>query len=57
MLIWKFSENRQYKKFLLLVEVAPAMITVLQGVDPQTGPAVSMELDRLVRHCKFVQIR
>jgi hypothetical protein len=56
MLIQKFSENRQYKKFLLLVEVAPAMVTVLQGVDPQTGPAVSIELDRVVRRGKFVLI-
>lgn len=53
MLIQKFSENRQYKKFLLLVEVAPAMITVLQGVNPQSGPAVSMELDKVVRHDEF----
>jgi hypothetical protein len=56
MLTRKCSENRQYKKFLLLVEVALAMIKVLQGIDLQIGPAVSEELDRVVRHGTFVLI-
>lgn len=56
MLIRDFSENQQYKKFLLLVEVAPAIITILQGVDEQDGPAVSAELDRVVSCAKIVLI-
>jgi hypothetical protein len=43
----RLSENQQYRKFLLLIEVAPAMIKVLQrGKD--AGPGLTAELDRVV---------
>jgi hypothetical protein len=46
-----FSENQQYNKFLLLIEVLPAMIVdLLQRAGDQGGPVLSLELDRVVSH-------
>ncbi|KAH8984084.1 hypothetical protein EDB86DRAFT_2810987 [Lactarius hatsudake] len=41
-------ENKLYKKFLLLVEVAPGIIHVLQRAGEQAGPELSLELDRAI---------
>ncbi len=52
-----FSENQQYKKFLLLIEVLPAIIKVLQRAGEQAGPELSLELDRVVSHGSVIFIR
>ncbi|KAH9028596.1 hypothetical protein EDB85DRAFT_1867775 [Lactarius pseudohatsudake] len=41
-------ENKLYKKFLLLVEVAPGIIHVLQRAGEQAGPELSLELDKAI---------
>ncbi|KAH8977765.1 hypothetical protein EDB86DRAFT_2837331 [Lactarius hatsudake] len=40
-------ENKLYKKFLLLVEVAPGIIHILQRAGEQASPELSLELDRV----------
>jgi hypothetical protein len=45
-----FRENQQYDKFLLLIEVAPAMIKLLQRAREYAGPEFSMNLDIMVSY-------
>lgn len=51
------SENQLYKKFLLFIEVAPAMIKVLRrGSQNGAGEALTARLDRVVRQSNFEMI-
>ena len=43
-----FRENTQYKKFLLLIEVVPAMTKLLQRAGLFAGPEFSIDLDTIV---------
>ena len=43
-----FRENQQYKKFLLLIEVAPAMTKLLQKAGKFAGPEFSIDLDVII---------
>ena len=43
-----FRENHQYKKFVLLIEVAPAMTKLLQRAGQFAGPELSAGLDTIV---------
>ena len=49
-----FRENTQYKKFLLLIEVVPAMTKLLQRAGLFAGPEFSIDLDTIVSSNRLI---